>query len=137
MKKFFKEFGDFIAKGNAFDLAVGIVIGGAFNKIIQSLVKDIIMPLISLIGGKDFTQWFVVLKGTPMYDPITGALLNATELVLLTYGNFIQAIIDFLIIAFAIFLAIKVMTKVKAKMEVAKAKLVQHLETEKTEPQKK
>lgn len=137
MKKFFKEFGDFIAKGNAFDLAVGIVIGGAFNKIIQSLVKDIIMPLISLIGGKDFTQWFIVLKGTPMYDQITGALLNATELVLLTYGNFIQAIIDFLIIAFAIFLAIKVMTKVKAKMEVAKAKLVQHLETEKTEPQKK
>ncbi len=130
MKKFFKEFGEFIAKGNAFDLAVGIVIGGAFNKIIQSLVKDIIMPLISLIGGKDFTLWFVVLKGTPMYDPITGALLNSADLVLLTYGNFIQAIIDFLIIAFAIFLAIKVMTKVKAKMELSKEKIKQHLAKE-------
>ena len=131
MRKFFKEFGDFISKGNAFDLAVGIVIGGAFNKIIQSLVKDIIMPLISLIGGKDFTQWYVVLKGTPMYDPITGSLLNATEIVMLTYGNFIQAMIDFVIIAFAIFLAIKVMTNVKAKMEIAKAKLIKKEEEEK------
>lgn len=130
MKKFFKEFGDFIAKGNAFDLAVGIVIGGAFNKIIQSLVKDIIMPLISLIGGKDFTLWYFVLKGTPNYDPVTGALLNAADVVLLTYGNFIQAIIDFLIIAFAIFLAIKVMTKVKAKMEMTKEKIKQHLTKE-------
>ena len=94
------------------------------------------MPLISLIGGKDFTQWFVVLKGTPMYDPITGALLNATELVMLTYGNFIQAVIDFLIIALAIFLAIKVMTNVKAKMELAKTKLVLHLEKEKAEEKK-
>ncbi|PKL00352.1 MAG: large conductance mechanosensitive channel protein MscL [Tenericutes bacterium HGW-Tenericutes-1] len=132
MKKFFKEFGDFISKGNAFDLAVGIIIGGAFNKIIQSLVKDIIMPLISLIGGKDFTLWYIVLKGNPTYDPLTGALLNASEVVLLTYGNFIQAIIDFLIIAFAIFLAIKVMTKVKAKAEIAKAKLIKK-ETEKAE----
>lgn len=132
MKKFFKEFGEFISKGNAFDLAVGIIIGGAFNKIIQSLVKDIIMPLISLIGGKDFTLWYLVLKGNPIYDPITGALVNASEVVLLTYGNFIQAIIDFLIIAFAIFLAVKVMTKVKAKAEIAKAKLIKK-ETTKAE----
>ena len=124
MKKFFKEFGEFISKGNAFDLAVGIIIGGAFNKIIQSLVKDMIMPLISLIGGKDFTLWYIVLKGTPSYDPVTGALLNAADVVLLTYGNFIQAIIDFVIIAFAIFLAVKVMTKVRAKAEIAKAKLI-------------
>ncbi len=133
MKKFFKEFGDFIAKGNAFDLAVGIVIGTAFNKIIQSLVKDIIMPLISLIGGKDFSLWYIVLKGTPQYDPISGALLNAADVVLLTYGNFIQAIIDFVIIAFAIFLAVKVMTGVRARMEIAKAKLIKKDSDKKTE----
>lgn len=133
MKKFFKEFGDFIAKGNAFDLAVGIVIGTAFNKIIQSLVKDIIMPLISLIGGKDFSLWYIVLKGTPQYDPISGALLNAADVVLLTYGNFIQAIIDFIIIAFAIFLAVKVMTGVRARMEIAKAKLIKKDSDKKTE----
>ena len=133
MKKFFKEFGDFIAKGNAFDLAVGIVIGTAFNKIIQSLVKDIIMPLISLIGGKDFSLWYIVLKGTPQYDPISGALLNAADVVLLTYGNFIQAIIDFIIIAFAIFLAVKVMTGVRARMEIAKAKLIKKDSDKKSE----
>ncbi len=124
MKKFFQEFGQFISKGNAFDLAVGVVIGGAFNKIIGSLVKDIIMPLISLIGGKDFTQWYAVLRGTATYDDATGTLILSENAVLLTYGNFIQAVIDFLIIAFAIFLAVKVMTKVQAKMEIAKQKLL-------------
>ncbi len=122
MKNFFKEFGAFISKGNAFDLAIGIIIGGAFNKIISSLVKDIIMPLISLIGGRDFSQWFIVLRGEANY--VLGELVLSEDAILWTYGNFIQAIIDFLIIAFAIFLAVKVMTKVKAKAELAKQALV-------------
>jgi len=122
MKNFFKEFGAFISKGNAFDLAIGIIIGGAFNKIIGSLVKDIIMPLISLIGGKDFTQWFLVLRGSTSY--VDGVLILSEDAILWTYGNFIQTVIDFIIIAFAIFLAVKVMTKVRAKAELAKQAIV-------------
>jgi large conductance mechanosensitive channel len=133
MKDFFKEFGAFIAKGNAFDLAVGIVIGTAFNKIISSLVKDIIMPFISLIGGKDFSQWYAVLRGTATFDDITGTLILSSDAVLLTYGNFIQAVIDFLIIAFAIFLAVKVMTKIKAGMEKVKTSVKSNKTVEKIE----
>jgi len=133
MKNFFKEFGAFIAKGNAFDLAVGIVIGTAFNKIISSLVKDIIMPFISLIGGKDFSQWYAVLRGTATFDDTTGTLILSSDAVLLTYGNFIQAVIDFLIIAFAIFLAVKVMTKIKAGMEKVKTGVKSNIAIEKTE----
>jgi large conductance mechanosensitive channel len=132
MKKFFRDFGTFIAKGNAFDLAVGIVIGTAFNKIISSLVKDIIMPFISLLGGRDFSQWYAVLRGTATFDEATGSLILSADAVLLTYGNFIQAIIDFIIIAFAIFLAVKVMTKVQVGIEKAKA-LAHKSEASKTE----
>ena len=133
MKNFFKEFGAFIAKGNAFDLAVGIVIGTAFNKIISSLVKDIIMPFISLIGGKDFSQWYAVLRGTATFDDATGTLILSSDAVLLTYGNFIQSVIDFLIIAFAIFLAVKVMMKIKAGMEKVKTSVKSNKIVEKTE----
>lgn len=133
MKNFFKEFGAFIAKGNAFDLAVGIVIGTAFNKIISSLVKDIIMPFISLIGGKDFSQWYAVLRGTATFDDATGTLILSSDAVLLTYGNFIQSVIDFLIIAFAIFLAVKVMMKIKAGMEKVKTSFKANKIVEKTE----
>ncbi|NLZ61543.1 MAG: large conductance mechanosensitive channel protein MscL, partial [Acholeplasmataceae bacterium] len=108
MKKFFKEFGEFIAKGNALDLAVGLVIGTAFNAIIKSLVNDIIMPLIGLIAKADVRSWYVVLRGTATFDAVTGQLILSEDAVLLTYGNFIQAILDFLIISLAIFLALKV-----------------------------
>ncbi len=120
MKKFFQEFGAFIAKGNALDLAVGIVIGTAFNKIIASLVKDIIMPLISLIGSKDVTEWVWVLRGTRTWDAANGVYVLSENAVLLTYGNFFQAIIDFLIIAFAIFLAVKVISTLSKKLDAAK-----------------
>jgi len=120
MKKFFQEFGAFIAKGNALDLAVGIVIGTAFNKIISSLVKDIIMPVISLIGSKDVTEWVWVLRGTRDWDVANGVYVLSEDAVLLTYGNFFQAIIDFLIIAFAVFLAVKVITALTKKLDAAK-----------------
>ncbi|MGI6392410.1 MAG: large conductance mechanosensitive channel protein MscL [Candidatus Izemoplasmatales bacterium] len=130
MKKFFKEFGEFIAKGNALDLAVGLVIGTAFNAIIKSLVNDIIMPLIGLIAKADVRSWYVVLRGTATFDAVTGQLILSEDAVLLTYGNFIQAILDFLIISLAIFLALKVIMKLQNRFKQIKEKLVNKEETE-------
>lgn len=120
MKKFFKEFGAFIARGNALDLAVGIVIGTAFNAIIKSLVNDIIMPLISLIGGKDVGNWVAVLRGTYEYDAALKVWVASEDAVLLRYGAFLQSIIDFLIIAFAIFLALKAIALFRKGIDQAK-----------------
>ena len=97
----FKEFKAFISKGNIFDMAVGVIIGGAFGKIVTSLVDDIIMPLVGMIvGGHDFTG-LVVKVG------------DAT----LSYGKFIQNIVDFLIVALCIFFVVKLMAKFKKKEE--------------------
>ncbi len=106
MKKLFKEFGEFIKRGNVIDLAVAVVIGGAFSSIVTSLVNDIIMPLIGMItGGIDLSGLSVTVG-------------DAT----LTYGNFIQNVINFLIIAFVIFMVVKSMNKMmslkKKKEEV-------------------
>ena len=120
MGKFFKEFREFISKGNALDLAVGLVIGTAFNAIIKSLVADIITPLISLLFKVDLSNLFAVLRGTATWDTTTGAWILSEDAVLLTYGNFIQAIIDFLIIALAIFLALKVITKLSNRLQKVK-----------------
>ena len=101
-----KEFKEFAIKGNAIDLAVGIIIGVAFGKIISSLVSDIIMPLIGLVmGGVNFTNLKLVLKDTSI----------------LTYGNFLQATFDFVIIAFCIFLFVKLLNTMKRKEELAPA----------------
>lgn len=118
MKKFFQEFKAFIAKGNALDLAVGLVIGTAFNAIIKSLVADIITPFISLLFKADLSNMFVVLRGSATYT--LGEWILSEDAVLLTYGNFIQAIIDFLIIALAIFLALKVITKLSNRLQKVK-----------------
>lgn len=130
MKKFFKDFGAFIAKGNALDLAVGLVIGTAFNAIIKSLVNDIIMPLIGLIARGDVRSWYAVLRGTATYDTATGQLILSEDAVLLTYGNFIQAILDFLIIALAIFLALKVIMALQNRFKEIKSKLKPEEESE-------
>ena len=129
MKKFFNEFSAFIAKGNAIDLAVGIVIGTAFNAIIKSLVADIIMPLIGLIANVDVKGLYFVLRGEANFDPNTGQLVLSEGAVLLTYGNFIQTVLDFLIIAFAIFLAIKVLAKLQKGIGEIKAKIHNTIET--------
>jgi large conductance mechanosensitive channel len=103
-----KEFKKFAMKGNVVDLAVGVVIGAAFGKIVSSLVSDIIMPLIGLItGGVDFSNKVIVLKEA------TGTI----EAVTLNYGQFINSIIDFIIIAFAIFIVIKQINKLSKKEE--------------------
>lgn len=111
MKNFFKEFGDFIKRGNVLDLAVGIIIGGAFNKIVSSLVNDILMPIISIPFKGDLTAKFAVLRGTAEYvTNVDGELIlqQSADAVLLYYGRFIQSIIDFLIIGFTLFVIIKV-----------------------------
>ena len=102
MKKFFSDFKKFIAKGNILDMAVGVVIGGAFSKIVTSLVNDIIMPLISLLtGGASVVDWKWVIKEAT----------ETTAETALRYGNFIQLIIDFLIVAFCIFIVLRFMMK--------------------------
>ncbi|MFK8259435.1 large-conductance mechanosensitive channel protein MscL [Erwinia sp. AnSW2-5] len=107
----FKEFRDFAMRGNVVDLAVGVIIGAAFGKIVSSLVANIIMPPLGLlIGGVDFKQFAWVLK------PAEGE----TAAVVMQYGIFLQTIFDFVIVAFAIFMAIKVMNRMYKKKEVEK-----------------
>lgn len=106
MKKFFADFKKFITRGNIVDLAVAVVVGGAFSKIVTSLVNDIIMPLISLIvGGTSVADWKWVI--TPAEVDAAGTVIKAETA--LHYGSFIQTIIDFLIIAFFVFLAIRIL----------------------------
>lgn len=105
----FKEFKDFAVKGNVMDMAIGVVIGAAFGKIVTSLVSDIIMPLISAAtGGLSFTDWKWVIREAVM----EGETVVKPELAL-TWGNFIQVIFDFIIIAFCIFLVVKGLNKLK------------------------
>lgn len=110
--KFLDEFKTFAMKGNMIDMAVGIIIGGAFGKIISSLVADIIMPPIgALLGGVNFTDLKLTIK----------AATDAAEAVTWNYGNFIQVAIDFLIIAFAVFMLVKAINSMKKKEEAAPA----------------
>jgi len=118
-KGFIGEFKEFIARGNVMDMAVGVIIGGAFGKISTSLVNDIIMPLISMLtGGVDFSAWKWVLKPA-VVDAATGA--EVTAAVSVNYGTFLATILDFLIIAFAIFCVIKAINKLHRKKEEAPA----------------
>ncbi len=108
-----KEFKEFISRGNVMDLAVGVIIGGACQAIINSLVKDIIMPVISLItGGIDFTNWFISLDGTK-YETLAAAQEAGAST--LNYGVFITAIINFLLMALVIFFIVKFMNKLASK----------------------
>ena len=110
---FFKEFKEFAMKGNVMDMAVGVIVGGAFGKIVSSLVDDVLMPLVGMAtGGIDLSglEYKVMLPALEEGgEPIAGAVLK--------YGAFIQNVIDFLIIAFCIFLMIKAMNKLTAKKE--------------------
>ena len=109
-----KEFKEFALKGNVLDLAIGIIIGAAFGAIVSSLVDDIIMPPIGLIlGGIDFSQIFVVLKGDGHYNTIAQA--KEAGAVTWNIGLFINAVIKFLIVAFAVFLLVKAINKVTRK----------------------
>ena len=118
MKKFFEEFKKFAMRGNVIDLAVGVVIGGAFGKITTSLVNDIIMPFISMItGGIDFSDWKWVLKEAVLNADGT----EAAAAVSVNFGNFVAVTLDFIIIAFAIFCMIKAINRLQRKQEEAPA----------------
>ena len=121
MKKMIQEFKEFASKGNVVDLAVGIIIGGAFGKIVSSLVSDILMPPIGwLVGGLNFSDLKIELKA-PMIDTAGNVI---TRVVTINYGAFIQTTVDFIIIAFAVFMVVKLVNSMKIKEE------------EKTEPPK-
>lgn len=116
-KGFMAEFKTFIMRGNVIDLAVGVIIGGAFQSIVNSLVNDVVMPVISLItGGLDFNNWFVVLGEGEF---ATAAEAAAAGVATLNYGAFISAVINFLIMAFVIFLIIKFLNSVSSKFKKA------------------
>lgn len=111
----FREFKEFAVKGNVIDLAVGVIIGGAFGKIVSSFVSDVVMPPLGLlIGGVDFKDLVLVLKKASTND--AGEIVGA---VTLNYGMFIQNVVDFTIIAFVIFMAIKGINKLNKKKEEA------------------
>jgi large conductance mechanosensitive channel len=104
------EFREFAIKGNVIDLAVGVIIGAAFGKIVDSLVKDLIMPVVSrLFGGLDFSNWFILLASPPAgySGPMTYEALTKAGVPLFAYGNFITVALNFIILAFIIFLMVK------------------------------
>ena len=114
MGKFLDEFKTFAMRGNVVDLAVGVVMGGAFGKITTSVVNDIIMPAISVLtGGLNFTDWKVVLR-SPIYNA-AGAEIQSE--IAINYGNLISTVMDFVIIAFAVFCMVKVLNKLYKKKE--------------------
>ncbi len=117
-----KEFRAFAVKGNVIDLAVGVIIGGAFGKIVDSLVNDIVMPLIStLLGGRiDFTNLFVVLGSVPDNVPRTFDALKKAGIPIFAYGNFITISINFILLAFVIFQMVKIVNKIRLQDEEPK-----------------
>ena len=118
MKKFFEEFKAFAMRGNVVDMAVGVVIGGAFGKISTSIVNDIIMPVVSMItGGIDFTAWKLVLKEAVMEMGADGVLVEKVPEVAIKFGSTIAVIVDFIIVAFAVFCMIKFLNNLHRKKE--------------------
>lgn len=114
-----KEFKEFALRGNMLDLAVGVIIGGAFNSIVKSLVDDVIMPLISLFTGKiDFSNLFIALDGSSY---ATLAAAQEAGAATLNYGNFISGVINFIIMAFVVFMIVKAINKLNKKPEAAPA----------------
>ena len=122
---FFKDFKDFITRGNILDMAVGVIIGGAFGKIVSSLVADIISPLIALAtGGASLSEQYALISTPAGLDP-AAAPATATAAAemgynIMRWGNFVQTIIDFLIIALCIFIFLRIIVKTKAKMNAKK-----------------
>ena len=113
---FASEFKEFAAKGNVVDLAVGVIIGAAFGKIVDSLVKDIIMPIVGRIfGGLDFSNYFVILAPPPAgySGPTTYDALSKAGVPLLAWGNFVTVLINFLILAFIIFMMVRAINRLR------------------------
>src|SRR5664279_2819184 len=117
-----REFREFAVKGNVIDLAVAVIIGGAFGRIVDSLVKDIIMPVVGKVfGGLDFTNYFILLGNPPAgySGPMTYEALTKAGVPLLAYGNFVTIVINFLILAFVIFWMVKRVSAAKAMLDLS------------------
>jgi large conductance mechanosensitive channel len=117
-----KEFRDFAVRGNVIDLAVAVIIGAAFGKIVDSIVKDLIMPVVGrAVGGLDFSNYFVVLADPPQgyVGPMTYEALSKAGVPLFAYGNFLTILLNFVILAFIIFWMVKAVGRVKARLETA------------------
>src|SRR5216117_4006218 len=118
------EFREFAVKGSVVDLAVGVIIGAAFGKIVDSLVKDLIMPVVGrIVGGLDFSNWYFMLGSPPAgySGPMTYEALTKAGVPLLAYGNFITIVINFVILAFVIFIMVKKFAAAKAGLDVKPA----------------
>lgn len=123
MKKFFSDFKAFISKGNILDMAVGVVVGGAFSKIVSSLVADIINPLVGLATGSvQLSDMKLILQDKIATIGADGKEVIEQAEIALKYGNFLQMIIDFLIIAFSIFVVLRIMMNAQKKLEFLKKK---------------
>ena len=108
------EFREFAVKGNVVDLAVGVIIGAAFGKIVDSLVNDLIMPVIGrLIGGVDFTNLFVALAPIPANIPLTLEAVKKAGVPVIAYGNFLNIVLNFMILAFVVFLMVKQINRMR------------------------
>lgn len=121
---FLKEFKEFAVKGNVVDLAVGVIIGGAFGKIVDSIVKDLIMPVVGkVVGGLDFSNYFIMLASPPadFKGPMTYEALTKAGVPLFAYGSFLTILLNFLILAFIIFLMIKQINRLKREEPAAPA----------------
>jgi len=117
---FLKEFREFAVRGNMIDLAVGVIIGGAFGKIIDSLVNDVIMPLVSFIlgGDVDFANYFTVLRTSEGFTgPYTLEELNAAGAVVFAWGHFITILVNFILLAFVVFVMVKMINKMRQSLE--------------------
>ncbi len=122
-----RDFRDFAVKGNVIDLAVAVIIGVAFGKIVDSLVKDLIMPVLGrLFGGLDFSSYFIMLASPPAgySGPMTYDALTKAGVPLLAYGNFLTIVLNFVILAFVIFWMVRQFTSIKARLDAAPATAV-------------
>ena len=114
-----QEFREFAIKGNVIDLAVGVIIGGAFGKIVDSVVSDLIMPVVGLVFGKlDFSNLFIVLGSVPEGTPYTLEAIRKAGVPVLAYGNFITVAVNFVILAFIIFVMVKQINRLKRETPV-------------------
>ena len=118
----FKEYKEFALQGNVIDLAIGVIVGGAFGKIVDAMVGDLIMPLVSmLIGHLDFSNYFIALARVPDQVPLTLDALKKAGIPVFAYGNFITVAVNFLILAFVIFLMVKQINRLKRSETAAPA----------------
>ena len=132
MRKFFSDFKQFIQRGNIVDMAVGVIIGGAFGKIVSSFVSDILMPVISLaFGGGDISDRAIALRGTYEWDAAANAFIASEGAILFRWGSFAQAVINFLIIAFVLFLIIKALMALKQGQDKGKEKALKRAQKKK------